>query len=59
MSSMHRYLGKAESAAIENWNKRVPSKNHESGRSLGAQDPAVQAYIEAKMALFKKNEPPR
>lgn len=49
---MHRYLGDSEANAIRSWSKGVPSKSGKS-QTPTAQDPAIQAYIEAKMALLQ------
>lgn len=49
---MHRYMGDHEANAIRSWSDRVPSKSSKY-QAESSQDPAIQAYIEAKMALLK------
>lgn len=47
----HAYMGEHERSAIERWNRTVSQK---SARSKGEeQDPNVQAYLQAKMDLFR------
>lgn len=45
------HMGERERSAIESWNRSVSQKN---ARTKGEdQDPNVQAYLQAKMALFQ------
>ncbi|KAH9831070.1 hypothetical protein Tdes44962_MAKER02148 [Teratosphaeria destructans] len=48
-SSAHAFLRDGEISAIETWNDSIPAK---SMRPKDDQDPAVEAYMQAKMALF-------
>jgi len=48
-STSHPYLGKREVSAIEDWNEGIPSKKTKTNVE---EDPAVKAYMQAKMALF-------
>ncbi|KAH0144214.1 hypothetical protein KCU67_g13187, partial [Aureobasidium melanogenum] len=42
-------------SAIEAWTQSLPTRTVSSGRSRDANDAAVQAYLQAKMALFSRN----
>ncbi|KAG2169797.1 MAG: Uncharacterized protein AUREO_000870 [Aureobasidium pullulans] len=42
-------------SAIQAWTQSLPAHAVSSGRSKDANDAAVQAYLQAKMALFSRN----
>lgn len=42
-------------SAIQAWTQSLPAHTVSSGRSQHANDAAVQAYLQAKMALFSRN----
>jgi hypothetical protein len=42
-------------SAIQAWTQSLPSHTVSSGRSQHADDAAVQAYLQAKMALFSRH----
>ena len=46
------YLGDRERSAIESWNRSVNSKSTTS--KANEKDADVQAYLQAKMALYQK-----
>lgn len=49
----HRYLGSNETTAIQSWNDTVPKKSARSNSTQNEQDPVIQAYLEAKLSLFR------
>lgn len=53
INSTHPYLGDREISAIENWNDSIPGKNQRAPSAPNDQDSVVQAYLQAKMALFQ------
>lgn len=50
----HPYLRDPEISAIEHWNASIPTKDQRPHASSNDVDPAVQAYLQAKMALFSR-----
>ena len=40
--------------AIESWNETVPQKSTRANGLSDEQDPAIQAYLEAKLSLFRR-----
>ena len=50
--SLHSSQQGYNTAAVQSWTQGL--SNHGSGRMNDPQDPAVQAYLQAKMALFQK-----
>lgn len=51
-SSTHPYLENREIDAIEHWNESIPPKATRAANVSNDADPVVQAYMQAKMALF-------
>lgn len=49
----HTFLDEREKSAIDNWNQEVPKKSARATNVPEQQDPAIQAYLQAKMALFR------
>ena len=49
----HPYLGDQEKSAIESWNNTVPKKSTRPKIVPEEQDPVIQAYLEAKLSLFR------
>lgn len=49
--TIHRYLRDQDVAAIERWKQDIPTKR--SSNKRGDADPVVEAYIQAKLALFQ------
>lgn len=47
--------GGYNASAIQAWTQSLPTHTVSSGRSQQANDAAVQAYLQAKMALFSRN----
>lgn len=54
--SMHRFVNEREVESILRWSDQVPVKTFNSNPPTTS-DPAVQAYIEAKMALLRSHAP--
>ena len=52
-SNSNQYLDDREKNAIENWNETVPKKSTRSETIPEEQDPIIQAYLEAKLNLFR------
>ena len=50
--STHPYLRDREISAIEHWNDGIPAKNIREETRPNDVDPVIQAYMQAKMALF-------
>ena len=48
-----QYLDEREKSAIENWNETVPKKATREKDVPEDQDPVIQAYLEAKLKLFR------
>lgn len=53
---MHRFVNEREVESILRWSDQVPVKTFNSNPPTTS-DPAVQAYIEAKMALLRSHAP--
>lgn len=51
-SSTHPYLGNKEVSAIEHWNESIPTKSKRATDTPNDVCPAIQAYMQAKVALF-------
>ena len=49
----HPYLGDSEKTAIEKWNDTVPKKSTRPHGVPDGQDSVIQAYLEAKLSLFR------
>ena len=49
----HQYLGDRKKTAIEGWNDTVPKKSTRPKDVPEEKDPVIQAYLEAKMSLFR------
>ena len=47
------YLAEKQKSAIEHWNNTVPKKAIRTSAVHGGQDHAIQAYLNAKMDLFR------
>jgi hypothetical protein len=52
----HPYLAERQMTAIQKWNETVPKKHTKTNLKPEQQDPAIQAYLEAKLALFRNAE---
>ena len=52
-SNGHPYLDNREKVAIERWNERVPRKSETPETASDEQGPLIQAYLEAKLSLFR------
>ncbi|KAK4544171.1 hypothetical protein LTR36_004381 [Oleoguttula mirabilis] len=52
-SRSHPYLGNREVYAIEHWNDSIPAKATCGPNVPDGVDPVIQAYMQAKMALFQ------
>ncbi|KAK5133892.1 hypothetical protein LTR08_007121 [Meristemomyces frigidus] len=50
--SSHPYLDSSEVCAIKHWNDSIPTKSIQAPAVPGDVDPVIQAYMQAKMALF-------
>ena len=49
----HQYLDDREKTQIDRWNDTVPKKSTRPQAVPEANDPVIQAYLEAKMSLFR------
>ena len=52
-ASQHQFLDDREKSAIENWNDTVPQKAARAKNVPEEQDPIIQAYLKAKLNLFR------
>ena len=50
--STHPYLHDREISAIQHWNEGIPTKSTREDIRPDDVDPVIQAYMQAKMALF-------
>lgn len=53
--SSHCFLAESEVSVIEHWNDSIPTKSTARQEDY---DPVIDAYLKAKMALFKKMPAP-
>jgi hypothetical protein len=49
----HQYLDAREKTKIDRWNDTVPKKSTRPHSVPEEADPVIQAYLEAKMSLFR------
>jgi len=52
-TSTHSYLGNQELSIIEHWNSHIPAKPTPATNLPRDQEAVVQAYVAAKLELFK------
>ncbi|KAK3047823.1 hypothetical protein LTR09_010798 [Extremus antarcticus] len=50
----HPLLGSGDKMDIESWNDTVPQKSSRLKDMPNEQDPNIQAYLEAKLSLFRR-----